>query len=378
MIYNIDVAPNQYLQVSMQQPALANIDYDLYVGDVNWNTGTFYPEKMSAYGTYLNDYATGRNTIDESVGIINTTGATKTYYIAVQSSVGVSSQPFTLKVSLSAQRDGGETDESLFDGYYPGVGYTRTLSSPIDRDWYQIQISKQAEVQFGLGEQAAALGYDIEVYTLGSGNTLKLVQGMDNNTYLMQGNTPYYIRVLSDEQNFSNTISYTISADVLARTAIMSTNDGKYVLSKSGNDYYINGNLIDFTYSYYNGVNNAAGWINTYMNLYKQANQWIVERPLDGFEDFAPKIVNYTTNFEGAESRNEVLVLTIGDTLAQIRRYAGGDYAGEHKVYDRVDAQVVIDPSTGKIIDMLDPNFYYEYGNQSYRITKEHPVRFYN
>lgn len=41
-------------------------------------------------------------------------------------------------------------------------------------------------------------------------------------------------------------------------------------------------------------------------------------------------------------------------------------------------ATVVIDPSTGEIIDMLGPNFYYKYGNQSYRITKGHPIRFYN
>lgn len=56
------------------------------------------------------------------------------------------------------------------------------------------------------------------------------------------------------------------------------------------------------------------------MNLYERENQMVLDNK--GFEEFAPKIINYTTNFKREESRDKVLVLSSIDTLAQIRRYA--------------------------------------------------------
>lgn len=43
------------------------------------------------------------------------------------------------------------------------------------------------------------------------------------------------------------------------------------------------------------------------MNLYERENQMVLDNK--GFEEFAPKIINYTTNFKREESRDKVLVL---------------------------------------------------------------------
>lgn len=121
--------------------------------------------------------------------------------------------------------------------------------------------------------------------------------------------------------------------------------------------YYTNGNVVDFLYHFENYIANAAGTINTYMDLipstdFKIGADWF------GF-------VDYTTDFFGSESKDDVLVVTIYDIhSATIWRTASGEY--DHSAYYTTPyTQVIIDPDTGKVLDMLELNYYYEYGNQN-------------
>jgi len=143
--------------------------------------------------------------------------------------------------------------------------------------------------------------------------------------------------------------------ELLVRT---DDNDRIFERDNSTGKYYVNGNEIGFNYIFENHVSNSDGSINTYMNL-TPGDNFIIHDDWFGFVDF-------TTDFFGSQSENKVLVVTL-DLVdsAKIDRYASGAY--NDSVHDTVyEARVIIDPLTGDVIDMLAPNYYYDYGNQSH------------
>ncbi|OOO00024.1 MAG: hypothetical protein ATN35_09595 [Epulopiscium sp. Nele67-Bin004] len=237
-IYSISVPAGQYIQVSMQQPADKNVNYDLKIGTLI-NSNTIGVQEQSLYGTYLNNYDTGYNTIDESVGIINNTGSTQTYYILVTSEQNLSSEPFNLKVALSTDIEAYETDESIFDMVYHlttfGTYVGRTLSTPIDRDWYSISIDEPKQLYIALKE-GGLNGAKAEVYKIGTNNTAQLIDGEDSIYNLESG--VYGIRVYSPQQSFSETTQYNLQIidaeeDKASRVTISQLN------SQEGTDKYV-------------------------------------------------------------------------------------------------------------------------------------------
>ncbi|QAA33476.1 hypothetical protein [Clostridium manihotivorum] len=86
--------------------------------------------------------------------------------------------------------------------------------------------------------------------------------------------------------------------------------------------------------------------------------------------------IKQISNFEGGGQRDKALSLTVFNTLVKFNRYAGGAYDGEQNNYEDKVAQLIIDIDTGKVIDVLYPNFYYLYGYRTYTITKPYQQQY--
>lgn len=188
----------------------------------------------------------------------------------------------------------------------------------------------------------------------------------------------YYLAVQSVDGTFSQINSYTLEVKTILDNSLVTcayTDDLKTVLQYDGSseNYYLNGNEIDFSYSYENHISNSAGYIDTYLNLYPGSNPKIVvtENESHILELERPEFIDYTTNFVGGESKERVLKATVYNiTKADVSRYAGGAYDGQDAHYFKYYSVIIIDPETGEVIDMVDPNYYYDYGNQSYSFIR--------
>ena len=130
-LYSLNLTNGSYLQARLTCPSNANIDYDLLLFDSSLNL-----IKSSDYVTYI----TETTTIEESIGYI--AGSNINLYLCVYSVNGGSSTDFyTLDFSISSNYDTNESDENVNEAITASMGasgttVTRTLSSPIDNDWY--------------------------------------------------------------------------------------------------------------------------------------------------------------------------------------------------------------------------------------------------
>ncbi len=141
---------------------------------------------------------------------------------------------------------------------------------------------------------------------------------------------------------------------------VVKTEDNDRILEKekTTGKYYINGHEINFNYSFENKVSNSSGSSSTYMSLVP-GEDFTIGEDWFGF-------VDYTTDFFGSQSKKKVLVITLENIeSAKIDRYASGAY-NDSIHYEENSARLIIDPATGKVLDMLSPNFYYDHGSQKH------------
>ena len=247
LIYNISLPANVYVQAQLTTPANANLDYDLYLLDAEGNILT-----GSDYYTNVN----GTNgTLPEALGYI-TSGDTATYYFYVISSAGGSvTEAFTLDYSISTACDNYEIDESVrealsftfgTDGAYID---SRTLSSPIDNDWYVITVP-ESRIYNKLNITATTASVNtcsVEVYqNISSAGYQMQKVGSGSNVSVSTGT--YYVRVSNaksmeeyndlDIQPYTLTVTPVLSANSITITDLSGSEGMNKVVTYPGYGTY--------------------------------------------------------------------------------------------------------------------------------------------
>ncbi|MBN3525138.1 hypothetical protein [Paenibacillus apiarius] len=224
-LYPIYVKPGDILQVQLDPPLSQQLNYDLYLYEFDMATGNLIttPIDYSVYGTYFNQYPNGMRTLSENVGAKNMTSSDKAYLVEVHAKQGGSiNDPFYVTLATSTDYDAFETDENAFRAYSftvaPGGSSlnNRSISSPIDNDWYVITVPENRNydvMNFSLDSASAAKGYKVEVYGVLANNQMKLLSTTDNNVPLGTGS--YYVRVYTTGQY--DTSNYTLSIKPVLR-----------------------------------------------------------------------------------------------------------------------------------------------------------------
>lgn len=273
------------------------------------------------------------------------------YFIGIESKEGTGE--FTLYNFVSTLDVDYEINDTPENAAVIDQGFNTTinavLDNPVDKDYYKVDVSnkKVLDVKFTSPDNKyTVLYYD--------GNKYYSIP----ETLTLQAGTHYFL-VYAKNGDFSATEPYKLELNLIHnsnRVLLATTKDKSIKLEKSfnGKDYYIDGKKIDFSYNFEKRYSNRYGHYSTTMKISKRANSELLD----------PKFVNYTTNWEGATSKNKVLRAVLNDVSVYIWRNSGGSYAGPTMSEHFDAAEVIIDPDTGKILDIVKPNFFYIFGNR--------------
>ncbi|WP_339164884.1 hypothetical protein [Siminovitchia sp. FSL W7-1587] len=220
-LYPITVEPGHVLNVQLDSPNSNELDYDLYLYEVNPDNLSMTLVDVSQNRTYLNGT---EGTAPENVGDYNTSEK-KEYAAFVVSEKGSSTdQPFTMHVGINKNSDIYEPDENVRTALkfsIPSIpqGPTkinmRSMDSLVDNDWFSFTVPESKSyvgIQLTLDSISQQAGYKVELYRLVN-NQLRKVP-MDSSGYVTYENLisgQYYIRVTAIESTQLSQKNYTLS-----------------------------------------------------------------------------------------------------------------------------------------------------------------------
>lgn len=250
-IYPIAVEPGEVLHAQLDLPNSTELDYDLYLFEVNPDTLDMTLVDLSQNRTFLNGT---EGTAPESVGIFNKENTVKEYAVFVVSEVGSSiTQPFTLHLGINTNTDNFEADENVnwaVNFTLMPIGTTvidmRSMDTLVDNDWYKFTIpnSKNYDtMNFKLDEDSQNANYKLELYQLEDSQLKKVSISSNGKAEIDSGQ--YYIRVTSIESTnlTGSTYSLSILPDYQAdEIYITGFEGGGYATYQFGRYYRINGN----------------------------------------------------------------------------------------------------------------------------------------
>jgi len=225
--YQLDLFPGEMIQIQMDLPNSANIDYDLYLYRLVGNNLVFVGG--SAFRTLIN----GTNgTMPEYTGWFNNTGTTQRMVIFTESFRGGSStMPYTLHFGINSRRDSFEVD-APFSSIVPVPQITanqsisidvRQFNTRVDNDWYSFTSPAGVnQVQFILDSTSRNRGHRVELYTMSNNQARRVNMDSQGVASVVPGTT-YIVRAYTNLQPISGT-NYTLEiTPVLASLATSAT-----------------------------------------------------------------------------------------------------------------------------------------------------------
>lgn len=238
------------------------------------------------------------------------------------------------------------------------------IDSPYDIDCYKFTVSVPMIMKYSI---STTDNYSITFAARdGSSAAAYQIQGMSNTYKIMPGT--YYFKVQSEAGNYSSDSSYSVkfknvgnlSTDSkVTRTGVCESANIVYQTNDTGTVYYVNGNHIDIGYSYYKNLSNTAG-----LQIYDISID-ISKVDFVGYRDSTgAEVLYYMSSTRPALSVNSrpVLQLTlIGEACYKINCFGSGAYAMNTYNQDIDAVNVLIDPETGKLVDILEFNYFYNF-----------------
>ena len=302
------------------------------------------------------------------------------YYFASAGYEGTGS--FAFAFFQSSQDAGYEVNDTSSTATNISVGSSAigVIDSPLDIDYYKISVSKGYIMNYSISTTdnysllfAGKSGSNAAIYTVGD----------EDNTVLIMPGT-YYFAVLSENNTYSATSTYTVnfrkvyelSSDSSANVIGICDEAGiVFQTNSSGSVYYVNGNPIDISYSYSNSSSNSAGSQSYNISITDRDNVYAYL----GDDALAPAAIYYMNSTRPAMnvSSRAALELTFysDSNFYSVHCVCTGAYKENNLWQDFKAVTVIIDPSTGKLIDIESFNYYYDYavGSNSLTFTRRYP-----
>lgn len=258
------------------------------------------------------------------------------------------------------------------------------IDTPYDVDYYQFTVTSSALIRYSLSTYnndsllyAGKSGSSAAIYSIGSGNLVKVMPGT------------YYFAVVNENDAYSASSTYTVNFEKVADVA----NDNSanlfaiseeagivFQTNPSGSAYYVNGNEIDISYSYYQNLSNPAG--SQLYDIKIEPRNDVYAYIRDGVSEPSAVYYLYSTRPAMNVSSRPVLELTLySDTnFYKVPCRGTGAYAQNTFWHDFNAVTVLIDPNTGKLVDIVEFNYYYDFapvGSNSLTFTRPYKTTFY-
>ncbi len=318
-------------------------DFDLYVYKLDEATGTLNNIGYSCQEA-------GNN---EKVDLIVNEGV---YYIQVNAYTGTGT--FGLVSYQSINYISKEINDTIGTATTISKSCTLTdaIDSPLDMDIYKFSITTEASRKSFTLSNPENCNYalyivtsDNSIYSINSGVTYSL------------GNGDYYLIVTTSDGTYSNATPYTLAVTnqdcILGGTDLLSYNG--YLVQQVGANYYINGKLIDFSYSYKYDFSAGADYLHASMTLKTTANTSV--KNFADEQSLGISFIKYTSTFNDS-ARDVALFIPIHNVSYTYYRTASASLAPTYVFDSRTvaEAYLIVDVNTGKVIDLFSPNWYYE------------------
>lgn len=345
---------NQTGTMTMRVEMGADLDADLYIYALNEETSML---------ELLGGSATEGKGATEAVKAVMDTGI---YFFAVRGYEGTGNYNLEFYQSyVDAQYEVNDSTntaaEVSLDENIVGV-----IDSPWDVDVYQFTLTKTTLIEFSI---STSDGYEL-VYggaTNGGSDPSKIDKNA--NHYKFKPGT-YIFAVLTSDNKYSADRTYTVNFKKIATKCPsemprMWANYEAGIIYETNEDYtqnYVNGNPIDISYSFQDTISNSAGYQSYDISINTGLNYWSYYNG----EEYGPIGAHY---FSSTKPINEVssrpaLILTFAsssDSFYKINCRGTGAYAANTYQGQTDYVTVLIDPETGKLIDILHFNYFYDY-----------------
>ncbi|SFG37886.1 hypothetical protein SAMN04487761_11535 [Lachnospiraceae bacterium C7] len=323
----------------------------------------------------------------EGVGVtelLNTVVDSGIYFFAISGCESTGNYAFAF--FQSSVDVANEINDSLADATTIGFGnVTGVIDNPLDYDYYKITLDSPAVIKYGI---TSTDGYSIGY--AGSTGTGAGLYSIDNTNGFIKANAGTYYFAVSTNDNsvYSATSTYTVNFKKIANvsdsssTFIVGISESAGIVLEVNNDAtvnYVNGNLIDISYSYVNNLSNSAGGQYYNISIDPDAGEWIT------FSDvYEPAAVYYHSSTKPAmnvSSRPALLLTYVGNTqFYRINCLGTGAYSMNTYQHNFNNVTVLIDPSTGRLIDIVEFNYYYDFapvGSNSITWTRSYSMNLY-
>lgn len=256
------------------------------------------------------------------------------------------------------------------------------LTVPYDVDFYKLTLSEASAVRFEL--KYASDKYAVYYY---SGNALYAVK---DDLYALDEGTHYFV-VLSTDGSYSATRGYTlyihniapISTDATARFyAVCDRANIVFQFNGDRTNFYVNGNEIDFSYSY----KRSSSSVDYDISLRRTSNFNVCLLQTEGtslpleYQQVIPDAVHVlNSSFSGIKDKY-VLTLSVFDwsTPCYWIHVRGTGSSSDMTCWRDLNmANLYIDPDTGKVIDIEWYNYFYENLNYKLTFTRPYTMKYY-
>jgi hypothetical protein len=361
---------NEKSKVAIQSQMVEALDVDLYVYVMN--TETYQLEMIGGSATDGMGVAEYYNSLLDA----------GTYFFAIEGYQGSGNFAFgyyesTVDVSNEINDSVNTATNVDFNTDITGV-----IDNPNDVDYYTFTVTKPTVLRYSI---LTSDNYSLE-YAASSG-TGAGAYGIEGTLINVNAGT-YYFKVKSPNGNYSSTNTYTINFKKIVELAddssanllgVCEENGIVFQTNSTGSKYYVNGNSIDINYSYINNFSNSAGSQSYKISLEDRddVNVYLNEKV------FEPSAVYYlnSTKPNLAIRNKAVLELTFisNNPFYKIHCVCSGAYKQNTLWQDLKYVTVLVDPDTGKLIDISNFNYFYEFapvGSNSITFTRPYTMKY--
>ena len=300
------------------------------------------------------------------------------YYFTVTGYEGTGQFAFAFfQSSLDANYEVNDTSATAtsvaLDSSYMGI-----IDSPYDVDYYKLSVERAYIMNYSI---TSTNGYSMLLAGKSGDNAgiFKVADG-SGNMLIMPGT--YYFAVLSQDDKYSVTSTYninfrtvyTLAADSSANLIGICSEAGiVFQTNSAGSVYYVNGNPININYSYSNSSSNSGGSQSYNISITDRSDVYVYL--LDDVP--APSVIYYRNSTRPAMNVGSKAALELTfysqNEFYNVHCRCTGAYAENNLWKEFKAVTVIIDPATGRLIDIEQFNYFYDFAQGSNSLSFTRP-----
>lgn len=352
---------NEKSKVSILLQMVTSLDADLYLFSLNQETSSL---------ELVGGSATEGVEVQEFYNGVLEPG---TYFFSVAGYEGTGNFAFAYYESSADANYEINDSAGLASNVELSTNITGVIDHPNDWDYYKFTVVNPTILRYSI---SAPNGYSLG-YAGSSGSAPVIIDG----TMIKVRPGTYYFAVYSPNGAYSSDDAYTVcfkkigeyaDEDEAPFRAISEEAGIVFQTNISGTSCYVNGKPIDFSYEYSFNDSNVGGYQSYNITL---SNREGVRCQIWNEDMQGPDVVYYhssTRPYRKVESKNLLRLMFYADESVKFYRImcrGTGAYQNNTLFVDPNYAIVLIDPDTGKLVDIAEFNYFYDFAMGSNHIT---------